>query len=191
MFSCLNAGMFRQFSTDMQCCLLLVAMEDVPRKRKANHELLELQWRCRESKTDILKGLHIDKAKEHLLEAACYYKMYATPTCWKGDAKVVDANLAKLKSKAARLDALKENIWMRVKGYWCWEKVHTTWCHKRRECTVKELVTHLKWVEMGQDVPKDPHIKLHERRNDASLGTHMDKIKDTDSKFSAWTEAIR
>ena len=173
MCSCLNTGIFHQFSADIQRGLLLVDTEDAPKTREANHELLELQRRCRESKAEILMGLNLEKTREHLLETTYYHKMYDSPSCWKGDVKVVDANFAELKYEAARLDALKENIWMRVKG--CgWEKTHTTWSHKRIERTVKELVTHLKRVitsKMDQDVPEDSNIKVPERRNDASLGT--------------------
>ena len=140
-----------------------------------------------------MKDPNLEKMKEHLLEATYYHKMYASPACWKGDVKVVYAKLAKLKSKDAKLDVLNENIQMRVKG--CrWEKSHTTWSHKRRERTVKELANHLKWVitwDIDEDMPEDPHIKVHERKNDASLGTCTDEIKDIGSKFAARTEAIR
>ena len=40
-------------------------------------------------------------------------------------------------------------------------------------------------------MPEDPHFKVPERRNDASLGTRTDEIKDINSKFDVRTEAIR
>ena len=45
-----------------------------------------------------------------------YFRMYSSDTYWRGDIKLVQANHDRLESKAAKLDALKENIRMHVKG---------------------------------------------------------------------------
>ena len=45
--------------------------------------------------------------------------------------------------------------------------------------------------EIDEDVPEDPHIKVPEQMNDASLGTRMDKVNDLKSKFTARTGSIR
>ena len=55
---------------------------------------------------------------------------------WKGDQTVVQQNLDKLTSKAAKLDAFKENIKMLVNG--CnLEEIHTTWPHERKVHSAK------------------------------------------------------
>ena len=89
---------------------MLVAMEDAPSTIRSNHGALELQRKCREKKADVLKELNLNKTKEDLLEATYYYKMYFSYACWKGNKKMVKQNLNKLKSKTAKLEALKENI---------------------------------------------------------------------------------
>ena len=91
------------------------------------------------------KDLSLDGTREDLIEGMYYLKMYKSNACWKGNAAVVDRNLAKLTSKTAKLEALKENIRMRVKG--CgWEACHIAWSHQRRQRSVKELSKHLKWI---------------------------------------------
>ena len=88
-------GMFHQFSSKIQRCLMLVAIEDLPKTIRANHSSLELQRKCREKKAELLKEFNLEKAKEDLLEATYYYRMYFLEACWKGDKRVVKRNLGK------------------------------------------------------------------------------------------------
>ena len=62
--------------------------------------------------------LNLEKTKtnEGLIEATYYFRMYSSDAYWKGDGKLVQANLDRLNSKAAELDVLKENIRMRIQG---------------------------------------------------------------------------
>ena len=87
-------------------------MEDAPKTRKGYHESLELQRWCRESKVEILKGLNLEKTKEHFLEATYYHRVYASLACWKGDVNVIDGNLAKLKSIQAQDEVFEQYIQM-------------------------------------------------------------------------------
>jgi hypothetical protein len=57
--------------------------------------------------------------------------MYSSDAYWKGDVNLVKANLDRLESKTAKLDALKENIRMRVKGC-VLSEAHITWSHKHK-----------------------------------------------------------
>ena len=45
---------------------MLVATEDAPSTIRSNHGALELQCKCREKKTDVLKELNMNKTKEEL-----------------------------------------------------------------------------------------------------------------------------
>ena len=71
-----------------------------------------------------------------------YFRMYSSDACWKGDVNLVQAKLDRLESKTAKLDALKENIRMRVKGCGLSE-AHITWLHKRKQRSVTKLASHL------------------------------------------------
>ena len=172
---------------------MLVAMEDALSTIKCNHAALELQRKCREKKADVLKELNLNKTKEDLLEATYYYKMYFSYACWKGNKKLVKQNLNKLKSKTAKLEALKENIRMRVKG--CgFEEAHITWSFRRKQRSVNELAKKLEWViewEKDQEVPLEPRIELPQRRNDASLGSRTEEAEQLDEKFNKKSASIR
>ena len=54
-------------------------------------------------------------AMEGYIDALYYREMYDSEACWRTPA-AVDRELLKLKSKAARVHALKEHITMRVLG---------------------------------------------------------------------------
>ena len=185
--------MFHQFSSKIQRCLMLVAIEDSPTTKRANHSSLELQRKCREKKADLLKEFNLEKTKEDLLEATYYYRMYFSEACWKGDKRLVKRNLGKLTSKTAQLDALKENIRMRVKG--CgFEMAHITWSFRRKQRSVKELADKLEWIiewEKSQVVPAEPHMELPQRRKDATLGTQTLESNELDEKYEKKATSIR
>jgi hypothetical protein len=99
----------------------------------------------KEKKAEILKDLNLEKTKEGHIEAMYYFRMYSSDVCWKRDVNLVQANLNRLDSKTAKLDALKENIRMRVKG--CdLSGAHITWSHKHKQRSVTKLASHLKWI---------------------------------------------
>jgi hypothetical protein len=58
----------------------------------------------------------LEKAEETLIEASYYWDMYFSNVCWKGNQSIVTKMLARLKSESASLEAIKENIQMRVIG---------------------------------------------------------------------------
>ena len=41
---------------------------------------------------------NLDKSKKSLVKVMVYHKMYNSETCWKGDSKIVTANLRELDS---------------------------------------------------------------------------------------------
>ena len=43
---------------------------------------------------------NLDKGKKSLVKAIMYHEMYNSEACWKGDSKIVTANLIKLDSEA-------------------------------------------------------------------------------------------
>ena len=97
--------------------------------------------------------------------------MYNSEACQK-DNKDTVKKLEKLKSKTAKLDALKENIKIRVIGFGWIEDCHITWSHKKNPRPVSELAKHLEWIigwEKEKKLPKKPHITAPARRKDALL----------------------
>ena len=103
------------------------------------------------------------------------------------------ANIDRLESKTATLDALKENIRMHVKGCSLSES-HITWSHKRKQRSVSKLVKHLEWIielEKDQDIPDEPQIEVPQQKKDASLGTQTLEDQNLDEAFEKKTELIR
>ena len=65
------------------------------------------------------------KSNESYIDDLYYHDMYYQAACWK-TSQSVDCELKKLKSKSAKLVALKDNIHMRVIGLG-WEDLATPW----------------------------------------------------------------
>ena len=83
------------------------------------------------------------------------------------------------------MDALKENIRIRVKGCGLSE-ARITWSHKRKQRSVSKLASHLEWIiawEKDQDIPDEPHIEVLEQKNDTALGTQTSEGQNLDEAF--------
>ena len=99
--------------------------------------------------------------------------MYNSDVCWKGQQSIVKKMLGRLKSDSAKLEALKENIRMRVIGLG-WKQFAITWSSKGAKRSVDELATHLKMIireEKRLTPPKDPALKMPKRPELPILGT--------------------
>ena len=59
---------------------------------------------------------------EKYIESLYYHRMYNSPACWRGDPRIVDRELKKLKFKFDKYEAIKENIriqWIGFGWEWC------------------------------------------------------------------------
>jgi len=140
-----------------------------------------------------LKDLYLEKTKEGLIEAMYYFRMYSSDACWKGYVNLVQANIDRLESKTAKLDALKENIRMRVKRCGLSE-AHITWSHKHEQRSVTKSSSHLAWIigwEKNQDIPDEPHIEVPQQKNVAILGTQTLQAQKLNETFDKMTGSIR
>ena len=70
----------------------------------------------------------MDRATESFIDAIYYHEMYNSEACWRVN-RDVDRGLKKLKSNTAKINALKENIRMRVLGLG-WIDLSTPWSKK-------------------------------------------------------------
>ena len=62
--------------------VLLMALDDVPKTRVINVEVLELQRKCRHiMKDDVLVDLNLEKIKGSLTKATYYHKMHNSHEC--------------------------------------------------------------------------------------------------------------
>jgi hypothetical protein len=166
-------GMFHQFDPKMRECLLTMAIEDSPVTVATNRDDLDRQREAKRKKEEMIEKKSLDKAKEELVEASYYWEMYNSDVCWKGQQSIVKKMLGRLKSDSAKLEALKENIRMRVVGLG-WKQFTITWSSKGAKRSVDELTTHLKMIireEKRLTTPKDPALYMPKRPELPILGT--------------------
>mgnify|MGYP006196441921 FL=1 len=129
----------------MRECLLTVAIEDAPQTVSVNREELDNQREAKRKKEEMIKKKSLEKAEEALIEASYYWDMYFSDVCWKGKQSIVKTMLARLRSESTKVEALKENIRMRVLGLG-WKQFSITWSQKGVRRSVDELAMHLKMI---------------------------------------------
>ena len=127
---------------------------------------------------------NLDKSKKSLVKAMMYHEMYNSEACWKGDSKIVTANLRKLDLEAKKREALKENISIRVKVF-VWKEYHITWTHKRKLWPIRELTAMMRKIikeEKNRDIPAEAHWEGHRPLQNPVLGTMTDERRQLDAK---------
>ena len=182
-------GLFHQFDVELREALVLVAMEDAPTTRQQNNDDLNRQAKARRRKEELAKEQNMQKATDEYIEACYYHMMYNSDACWKGDQRVVACELKKLTSTTAKLDALKENIKIRWKGF-NWDWCQHAWSKDGRKYTVKELANHLRWIikeEKRRKLtrPGEPEPDVPKRKKNSSLGTITSFAASLDKKYLA------
>lgn len=182
-------GLFHQFSNTLQEAIIKVAMFDAPETRKNNNSNIQKQQRAKRKKKELLKQLGMKKAQEAYIDAIYYHRMYDSEACWKGNPKVVTANLRKLKSESTKYEALKENIRIRVKGFG-WQWAHHAWSKNGVKYTIRQLADHLKDIIRKENtaaikatIPPEPKTELPKRQTTGVLGTAHSALLSLDSKF--------
>ena len=114
----------------------------------------------------------MDRATESFIDAIYYHEMYNSEACWRVN-RDVDRGLKNLKSNTAKINALKENIRMRVLGLG-WTDLSTPWSKNGEYLTTKQLADHLKMIikhQRTRNIPLKPPIHLPKRKELQTLGT--------------------
>ena len=175
-------GMFHQFERRIRECLLTVAIEDAPQTVSVNREELDNQREAKRKKEEMIEKKSLGKAEEALVEASYYWDMYFSDVCWKGKQSIVKTMLARLRSESAKVEALKENIRMRVLGLG-WKQFAITWSQKGVRRSVDELAMHLKMIireERKLTPPTDPALEMPKRAVLPILGTATKQLLESE-----------
>jgi len=193
-------GMFHQFEQRMRECLLTIAIENAPQTVSVNREELDNQREAKRKKEEMIEKKSLEKAEEALIEASYYWDMYFSDVCWKGKQSIVKTMLAQLRSESAKVEALKENIRMRVLGLG-WKQFSITWSQKGVRRSVDELAMHLKMIireERKLTPPTDPALEMPKRAVLPILGTatqqlleRNDTAKIDEKEFRERAEELR
>ncbi len=186
-------GMFHQFKQRICECLLTVAIEDAPVTISINRDDLDKQQEVKRKKEEMIKKKSLEKAKKGLAKASYYWEMYHSDVCWKGKHSIVHKMLGRLKSKSAKLEALKENIRMRVVALG-WKLFATTWSYKGAKRLVEELATHLRMIvreEKKLTPKKDLALEMPKRLELPILGTATQQLMESDATARIDEEQFR
>ena len=149
--------------------LLVMAREDAKTTRIYDQVAITQQRKERQRKLEILKEKGMAKSSENFIDALYYHEMYGSAACWMSS-RAVDNELKKIKSKSAKLEALKENIRIRTIGLG-WKDLAITWSSNGSERTPVELTKHLKMIikeEKKRNIPSRPTINVQQKENKRS-----------------------
>ena len=182
-----HQGMLFGLSDEVRQAIVMVAMQDAPSTRKANIAALLAQDTARQQKEELAKEKSMANASEEFIDGLYYHSMYFSDACWKDDYQVVAINLLKLKSDAARYNALKDNILIQVKGFgWDWCK--HPWSKNGMKYTISQLSTHVQYIikeEKAYDIPNEPPLKVPTRVNLPTLGMQNNQVHKLDGQYVA------
>ena len=95
---------------------MMACMEDAPETRKSNDAALIRSREWREQKEALAREKGLDDAEDEFIESLIYHKMGHSDAYW-ATAGEVTAGLRRIKTKGAKIDALKDNIRIRWKGF--------------------------------------------------------------------------
>ena len=180
----ISEGLFHMLSTEMKNSLLLVARDDCHKLQKLDALELQKQRDEKERKEEILKKQSLKNASEAYVDAIYYHEMFRSPACWRTSA-AVDRELAKLKSKSAKLSALKENIRIRVIGLG-WKDLATAWSKDGKDFTPNQLANHLKHIiasQRSRQIPDKPPVELPKRKVLPTLGTKSTTLSGIEQTY--------
>lgn len=186
-------GMFYQFCPEIRQCLLQYAIAVAPTVVSTNREDLDNQREAKRKKEEMMEQRGMMKAKESTIEASYYWEMYnKSDACWK-NIRTMKTMLGRLSSESTKLEALKENIRMRVIGLG-WTQFAITWSSKGKKRSVVEFTDHMKMIikeEKKLTPPTDPAIQLPTRKELPVLGTATQQLIDSNETAQIDVEQFR
>ena len=176
---------------ELKVTLAIMSMEDAPATRQSNNKALETQREMKEEKERLAKIKANEKATDEFIENLIYHSMYDSDACWKTVGEVTPG-LRKLKWKKDKLQALKDNIQIRYRGF-RWNEWKTQWSHASVNKTVPELEKRLKDLMKEEKlrkrpIPSKPKVPVPERASMPVLGTATTQMGELDKKAAAKKE---
>ena len=119
--------------------------------------------------------------------ALTYIEMFHSAACWRTKS---DANTKYelLTSRAAKMDAVKEQIRIRVAGFG-WKDLHHPWSKNGKEFSPDDLFEHLikKIIpeQLKRGIPDKPTMELPSRKDTPQLGTKTADIEKLEGCYEA------
>jgi hypothetical protein len=119
--------------------------------------------------------------------ALTYIDMFNSSACWKTKS-IAQTEFGKLQRKTAKLDAVKEQIRIRVLGFGC-KNLHHPWSEDGTDYSPEELLTHLVDTIIPEQsscgIPDMTTMDLPSRKETKQLGTRTVDLEELDSRYEA------
>ena len=128
----------------MRNSLIKFALSFAPEMKRRTTEAVKHQRAEKLEKRNRLRLRKLIAAQREYANALTFIEMYHSDACWKTGA-VARREYSKLGSKTAKLDAVKEQIRIRVIGFG-WKDLSHPWSKNGKEYLPDDLLEHL--VEM-------------------------------------------
>lgn len=167
-------GLFHGLPEELKITAVMTAMEDAPITRQSNIASIDAQRAMKQKKEELKKQKGLENASDDYIEALIYHSMWNSEACMK-TAKDITTGLKSLKYKKDKLQALKDNIQIRYRGFG-WENWKTQWSHGGVQYSIPELTKTLKELmkeekKKKRSIPDKPKIPIPQRKDMPILGT--------------------
>jgi len=169
---------------ELKITAVMAAMEDAPATRQSNIASIDAQRAMKRKKEELKKQTELENASDDYIEALIYHSMWDSEACMKTPNDVT-SGLKNLKYKKDKIQALKDNIQIRCRGFG-WDEWKTHWSHASKSLSVSELTKVLKDLmkeekKKKRPIPEKPKVPIPQRKEMAILGTESKQRGKLDS----------
>jgi hypothetical protein len=182
-----NDGAYHKLSDEMRSSLLTFALQVAPAIRKTEQTALDKQREAKRVKQEMLRKNKMLAMQKEYANALTYIDMFNSSACWETKS-IAQTEFRKLQSKTAKLDAVKEQIRIRVLGFG-WKDLHHPWSKDGTDYSPEELLTHLVDTiipeQSSRGIPDMPTMDLPSRKETKQLGTRTVDVEELDSRYEA------
>ena len=183
-------GAYLKLSPDMRQSLLRFALSIAPRVRKSEKTALDKQHEAKKKRQNLLRQRKMLAAQEDYANALTLIDMFYSPACWRSKS-VAKTEFEKLPSRTAKLNSVKEQIRIRVKGFG-WTDLHHPWSENGVEFSPEHLLSHLmdKIIpeQNKRQLPIEPTMNLPSRKHLPQLGTQTLDVAKLEERYESERE---
>jgi hypothetical protein len=186
-------GSYHNLPRELKDSLIQTGRKNARTNRKKFDDALAAQYKARQEKEEIKMRLKIDSIESEYIVAIYFHEQYHSPRCWK-TVDIAQQEYEKLKSKTKKMEAVKEQILIRLNGLG-WEKAHHPWSRGPVIYSVDDLFKHLIETVIPlaatEIVPTEPPLKLPEPPPMQKLGTTAEIAMELENGITTNREAVK
>ena len=187
-------GAFHRLPQKMKQSLIMFAVKDVPKVQETERKAIAKQREHKQKKKEALLKNKLKKAATAYAQKLTFLEMYHSSACWR-TAQDVKKIFRQLTSKSAKLEAIKDQIKMRVIGLG-WKDLHHAWSKDGVEYSAEYLKKYLiKTIipkQSKRSIPIEaPAAALESRSTKIQLGTRTSDMIEIDKSSEKACNKVR